>query len=63
MPAEQRESPDVLVRQKRLDGDNRLVDYADQTVPIMDAETGDVREAQIFVITLRASNHTGVQAT
>jgi len=53
----------VLVRQKRLDGDNRLVDYADQTVPIMDAETGDVREAQIFVITLRASNHTGVQAT
>lgn len=39
-------------------GEKMFVDYAGQTVPVVDPETGRVREAQIFVAALAASNYT-----
>ncbi len=39
------------------------MDYAGQTAPVIDRETGEVRQAQIFVATLGASNYTYAEAT
>ena len=44
-------------------GEKLFVDYAGQTVPIVDRETGEFREAQVFVATLGASNYTFAEAT
>ncbi|MCP4994029.1 MAG: transposase, partial [Gammaproteobacteria bacterium] len=44
-------------------GDKLFVDYAGQTVPIVQGDTGEVRFAQIFVAVLGASNYTFVEAT
>ena len=38
------------------------VDYAGQTVRLIDPETGEIREAHIFVATLGASNYTYTEA-
>ena len=35
-----------------------LLDYSGKTVPIIDAATGELRAAQIFVAVLGASNYT-----
>jgi transposase len=43
-------------------GEKLFVDYAGQTVPIVDPDTGEVRQAQIFVATLGASNYTYAEA-
>jgi hypothetical protein len=43
-------------------GEKVFVDYAGQTVPVVDPETGEVRQAQIFVGVLGASNYTYVEA-
>lgn len=43
-------------------GEKLFVDYAGQTVPITDPETGEVTKAQIFVGVLGASNYTYVEA-
>ena len=40
-----------------------FVDYAGQTVAVIDAATGEVRQAQIFVAVLGASNYTYAEAT
>ena len=37
------------MRQTHLAGDKLFIDYAGQTVPIVDAQTGEIRRAQIFV--------------
>jgi transposase len=50
------------MRQKHKAGEKLFVDYAGQTVPVVDPKTGEVREAQIFVATLGASNYTYVEA-
>ncbi len=39
-------------------GEKLFVDYAGQTVRIVDPETGEIREAHIFVATLAASSYT-----
>jgi len=39
-------------------GEKVFVDYAGQTVPVVDPNTGEVRQAQIFVGVLGASNYT-----
>jgi transposase len=44
-------------------GERVFVDYAGQTVPVIDPKTGEIREAQIFVGTLGASNFTFMEAT
>jgi len=43
-------------------GEKVFVDYAGQTVPIVDPETGEVRQAQIFVGVLGASSYTYAEA-
>lgn len=54
---------DVVMRQDHRAGEKLFVDYAGQTVPIIDRSTGEVREAQIFVAVLGASNYTYAEAT
>jgi transposase len=51
------------MRQVHVGGDKLFADYAGQTVPIVDATTGEIRAAQIFVATLGASNYTYACAT
>ena len=50
------------MRQKHKAGEKLFVDYAGQTVAVVDPETGEIREAQIFVATLGASNYTYAEA-
>ena len=56
-------SVDVVLRQEHKAGEKLFVDYAGQTIPIVDRATGEIRQAQIFVGALGASNHTYVEAT
>lgn len=51
------------MRQIHPAGERLFVDYAGQTVPLVDATTGEIRRAQIFVAVLGASNHTYACAT
>ncbi len=51
------------MRQVHVAGDKLFADYAGQTVPIIDAATGEIRAAQIFVAALGASNYTYACAT
>jgi transposase len=46
------------LRQTHVAGDKLFLDYCGATVDIIDAETGEVRSAQIFVAVLGASNYT-----
>ena len=54
---------DVSMRQTHKAGEKMFVDYAGQTLPITNPETGEIREAQIFVATLGASSYTFTEAT
>lgn len=54
---------DLVMRQEHRAGEKLFVDYAGQTLPIVDAATGEVRQAQIFVAVLGASNYTYAEAT
>ena len=51
------------MRQLHPAGERLFVDYAGQTVPVVDATTGEIRRAQIFVAVLGASNYTYACAT
>ncbi|MCA3304136.1 MAG: IS21 family transposase [Roseomonas sp.] len=51
------------MRQTHLAGEKLFVDYAGQTVPLVDPTTGEITAAQIFVATLGASNYTYACAT
>ena len=51
------------MRQTHMAGEKLFVDYAGQTVPIIDALTGEITKAQIFVATFGASNYTFACAT
>lgn len=51
------------MRQVHIAGEKLFVDYAGDTVPIVDATTGEITQAQIFVATLGASNYTFACAT
>jgi transposase len=51
------------MRQIHIAGEKLFVDYAGQTVPLIDAVTGEITKAQIFVATLGASNYTFACAT
>jgi len=54
---------DVVMRQEHRAGEKLFVDYAGQTVEVVDRRTGEVRQAQIFVAVLGASNYTYAEAT
>ena len=51
------------MRQVHKAGDKLFVDYAGQTVPIINGNTGEIRMAEIFVAVLGASNYTYCEAT
>ncbi|MDH3376893.1 MAG: IS21 family transposase [Gammaproteobacteria bacterium] len=51
------------MRQTHKAGEKLFVDYAGQTVPIIHSGTGEIREAQVFVAVLGASNYTYAEAT
>jgi transposase len=50
------------MRQTHPAGERLFVDYAGQTVDVIDAATGEVRAAQVFVAALGASNYTYAEA-
>ena len=49
---------DLSMRQTHRAGEKLFVDYAGQTLPVIDPRTGEIRSAQIFVAVLGASNYT-----
>lgn len=51
------------MRQTHKAGEKCFVDYCGVTVPIINATTGEVRKAQVFVGVLGASNYTYAEAT
>ena len=54
---------DVSLRQDYRGGEKLFVDYAGQTVDVIDRQSGEVRAAQIFVAVLGASNYSYAEAT
>ena len=54
---------DLSMRQVHRAGEKMFVDYCGRTVPIIETSTGEVREAQVFVAVLGASNFTYAEAT
>ena len=54
---------DVVMRQEHRAGEKLFVDYAGQTVEIIDRQSGEVKTAQIFVAVLGASSYTYAEAT
>jgi len=53
----------VSLRQQYKAGEKMFVDYAGQTVPVIDSKSGTIIDAQIFIATLGASNYTYAEAT
>ena len=58
---ESRLSP--TMRQVHPAGERLFVDYAGQTVEVIDGATGEIRQAQVFVAVLGASSYTYAEAT
>jgi len=54
---------DLTLRQEHRAGEKLFIDYAGQTVSIVDPKTGEITEAQIFLATLGASNYTFAEAS
>ncbi len=51
------------MRQSHVAGERLFVDYAGTTLEVIDASTGEVMTAQLFVAALGASNYTYAEAT
>lgn len=58
-----RKKQEVTLRQEHRPGEKLFVDYAGATIPIQDPATGEVRQAQLFVAVLGASNYTFADVT
>ncbi len=54
---------DVCMRQEHRAGEKMFIDYCGQTVPVVNPETGEIRNAEIFVAVLGASSYTFAEAT
>jgi len=54
---------DVTLRQQHRAGEKAFIDYAGQTVPIIDPNTGEIQQAQIFIAALGASSYTFAEAS
>lgn len=54
---------DLVMRQTHRAGEKLFVDYAGQTVPVVDRLSGEIQPAQVFVAVLGASNYTYAEAT
>lgn len=53
---------DLVMRQAHRAGEKLFVDFAGQTLPIVDPDTGEVWPAQLFVAVLGASSYTYAEA-
>ncbi|MBC7706860.1 MAG: IS21 family transposase [Rhodoferax sp.] len=53
----------LSTRQTHTSGERLFIDYAGKTVSVTDLHTGEIRQAQIFVTVLGASNYTFIKAT
>jgi len=51
-----------VMRQRHQAGEKLFVDYAGQTVPVIDPDSGEIIQAQIFVAVLGASSYTYAEA-
>jgi len=51
------------MRQHHVAGEKAFVDYAGDTLGVVDPKTGEVREAQLFVAVLGASSYTYAEAS
>lgn len=58
-----RATQDAVLRQVHAPGEKLFVDYAGQTVPVVDRHSGEARPAQIFVAVLGCSNYSFAEAT
>lgn len=58
-----RQRLDVSLRQDYVGGEKLFVDYAGETVSVIDPKSGESRPAQIFVAVLGASSYTYAEAT
>ena len=59
-----RKGLEISLRQEHLAGEKLFIDYAGQTVPIINPDAGQAElEAQIFIATLGASNYSYAEAT
>ena len=54
---------ELVFRQVHAPGDKLFVDYAGQTACVTDRNTGEIRQAQVFVAVLGASNYSYAEAT
>lgn len=54
---------DRAMRQEHRAGEKFFVDYSGQTLPIIDAGTGEIREAELFVGVMGCSNLTYAEVT
>ena len=53
----------LSMRQTHRAGEKLFVDYCGPTVPVINPETGEVRQAQVFVAVMGASSYTYAEAT
>lgn len=53
----------LTLRQTHAPGEKLFVDYSGDKIAIIDAATGEIREAELFVAVLGASNYTYAEAT
>jgi len=53
----------LIMRQTHKAGEKMFVDYAGQTIPVVDPAGGEVRQAQVFVAVLGASSYTFSEAS
>jgi transposase len=53
---------DLVMRQDHHGGEKLFLDFAGQTIPIVDQETGEIRPAQLFLAVLGASSYTYAEA-
>jgi transposase len=54
---------DVVMRQTHPAGEKLFVDYAGQTAQVIDRHSGEIRQSEIFVAVLGASNYTYAEAS
>jgi transposase len=54
---------DLFMRQHHRAGEKLFVDYAGQTVSVVDRQTGEIRQAKNFVAVMGASSYTYAEAT
>ena len=60
--ADWRRTLSPVMRQTHVGGDKLFVDWAGDTVPVIDPTTGEIRDAHLFVAALGASSFTYAEA-